>query len=116
VAPDAVDHDPQNPYAGEGLEGLKKTVAMYRTAFPDISFTIEEQIAEGDMVATRWTGTGTNEGELMGMSPTGKHSVVTGIGIDRIENGKIVESWGNWDTLGMLQQIGAIPEAQPAQA
>jgi steroid delta-isomerase-like uncharacterized protein len=116
VAADAVDHDPQNPHAGEGLEGLKKTIAMYREAFPDVGFTIEEQVAEGDLVATRWTATGTHEGELMGMQPSGKSSTVTGMAIDRIESGKVVESWGNWDTLGMLQQIGAIPEAQPAQA
>ena len=116
VARDVVDHDPQDPHAGEGLEGLKKTITMYREAFPDVNFTVEEQVAEGDLVATRWTATGTHEGELMGMQPTGKQATVTGMAIDRIEGGKIVEAWGNWDTLGLLQQIGAIPAAEPAQA
>jgi steroid delta-isomerase-like uncharacterized protein len=114
VAENAVDHDPYNPHANEGLEGAKKTVQMYRTAFPDLEFSIEFQLAEGDMVATRWIGTGTHEGELMGMQPTGKKSSVTGIAIDRIQDGKIVESWNNWDTLGMMQNIGAIPEPEAA--
>jgi steroid delta-isomerase-like uncharacterized protein len=116
VAPDAVDHDPYNPHAQEGLEGAKRTIAMYREAFPDLSFEIEDQIAEGDKVVTRWTGTGTHEGALMGVEPTGTRSSTTGIAIDRIEDGKIVESWGNWDTLGLMQSIGAIPQAAAAQA
>ena len=74
----------------------------------------QEQIAEGDLVVTRWTAMGTNDGELMGMSPTGKSVKIEGIGVDRIADGKVVESWGCWDTLGMMQQLGAIPEAQPA--
>jgi steroid delta-isomerase-like uncharacterized protein len=116
VAPDAVDHDPYNPHANEGLEGAKKTIAMYREAFPDIHFEIAEQLADGDKVATRWEGTGTHEGTLMGIEPTGKRSTTRGIGIDRIEDGKIVESWNSWDVLGMMQSIGAIPEPQGAEA
>ena len=116
VAPDSVDHDPYNPHASEGVEGLKKTIAMYRDAFPDLRITIEDQIAEGDKVVTRWTGTGTHQGEVLGIPASGKTSTITGIGIDRFEDGKIVEAWNNWDTLGMLQQIGAIPEPQAAQA
>jgi steroid delta-isomerase-like uncharacterized protein len=116
IAPDVVDHDPYNPFASEGLEGVKKGVNMYREAFPDLQFTIEDQIAEGDKVATRWTGTGTHQGELMGAAPTGKSATVTGIAIDRIEGGKIVETWGNWDTLAMMQNVGLIPEQAPAQA
>lgn len=115
-APDAVDHDPYNPFASEGLEGAKKTIAMYREAFPDISFEVGAQIAEGDMVATRWSGSGTHEGPLMGVEPSGNRSTTTGIGIDRIEGGKIVESWNSWDTLGLMQAIGAIPQEAPAQA
>lgn len=114
VASDMVDHDPYNPHANEGLEGAKKTIAMYREAFPDVSFEIEDQVAEGDKVVTRWAGTGTHEGTLMGVEPTGKRSTTTGITIDRIEGGKIVESWSSWDTLGMMQNIGAIPEPQGA--
>ena len=116
LAADAQDHDPYNPHADEGVEGAKKTITMYREAFPDISFEIEFQLAEGDMVATRWTGTGTHQGPLMGVEPSGNKSTTTGIGIDRIEDGKIVESWNSWDTLGLMQAIGAIPQAEGAQA
>jgi len=115
VAADAIDHDPYNPHANEGREGFKKTIAMYREAFPDLHFEIEDQIAEGDKVVTRWAGTGTHEGTLMGMEPTGTRATTRGIGIDRFEDGKIVESWNSWDTLGMMQNIGAIPEPQTAQ-
>jgi steroid delta-isomerase-like uncharacterized protein len=116
VAADAVDHDPYNPYADEGREGLKKVIAMYRGAFPDLRLTIEDQIAEGDKVVTRWSATGTHQGELMGTPATGKTTNVTGIGIDRIENGQVVEAWGNWDALGMFQQLGLAPEPAGAQA
>ena len=83
--------------------------ATYRAAFPDTHLTIEDQIAEGDKVVTRWTATGTNQGTLMGIPPSGKRVTITGISITRIANGKAVEDWVNFDTLGMLQQIGAIP-------
>jgi steroid delta-isomerase-like uncharacterized protein len=116
VAADSVDHDPQNPRAAEGREGLKKQIAMYREAFPDLHLTVEDQIAEGDMVVSRWTATGTHQGDLPGIPASGKSTTVTGIGIDRFEDGMIVEVWGNWDTLGMLQQIGAVPEPEVAQA
>src|SRR5436190_11720133 len=106
VAPDAVDHDAYNPFHEEGLEGVKKLIQMYKAAFPDTKFTIEEQVSEGDLVATRWSVTGTHQGELMGNAATGRSVSITGIAIDRIQDGKIVESWGNWDTLGMFQQLG----------
>jgi steroid delta-isomerase-like uncharacterized protein len=110
VSEDAVDHDPQNPNAGiHGPEGAKRTAAIYRDAFPDLRITVEDQIAEGDKVVTRWKAVGTHDGDLPGLPASGRSTTVTGIGIDRIEGGKIVESWGNWDTLGMMQQLGAIP-------
>jgi steroid delta-isomerase-like uncharacterized protein len=89
---------------------------MYRAAFSDLQMTVEDQIAEGDMVVTRWTAVGTNDGDLPGMPASGRSSTVTGIGIDRIEDGKIVEAWGNWDTLGMMQQLGVIPAPAAASA
>lgn len=92
-----------------GTEGFKQFVTMYLTAFPDLQFTIDDQIAEGDKVVTRWTATGTHNGELMGISPTGKSSTVMGISISRVAGGKIEEGWVNWDILGMLQQLGVIP-------
>ena len=115
VSQDAVDHDTQNPNREiHGPEGAKKTAAIYRAAFPDLRITVEDQIAEGDKVVTRWTATGTQDGDLPGLPASGRSSTITGIGIDRIDGGKIVETWGNWDTLGMMQQLGAVPAAAAA--
>ncbi len=83
---------------------------MYTSAFPDAEITIEDQLAEGDMVATRWTGRGTHQGELMGVQPSGNRVEVMGNSISRIEDGKIVEEWNIYDALGMMQAIGAVPE------
>lgn len=96
-----------------GIEGTKRSAAMYLAAFPDLHFTFEDFIAEGDQVVVRWTSSGTQQGELMGIPPTGKHFSATGIEIYRFEGGKIVEHWLESDVLGMLQQLGALPS--PAQ-
>lgn len=115
VAADAVDHDPQRPFPDDrGAEAARKTAEMFLAAFPDTAYTIEQQVAEGDLVVTRWSARGTHEGELMGIPPTQKSVEVSGIAIDRFSDGKIVESWGNWDTIGLMQQLGAIPA--PAQS
>ena len=115
VAPDHVDHGPGAlPGVPHGPEGSKMLVTGYRNAFPDIHFTIDEQIAEGDKVVTRWTGHATHKGELAGIPATGKSATVTGMGVDRIVNGKIVESWGIFDQFGMMQQLGVIPVASQA--
>ena len=92
-----------------GPEGFKQFVSIYRTAFPDVQFTVEDQIAEGDTVTTRWTARGTHKGELMGIPPTGKETVVTGISINKFAGDKSVEAWNNWDGLGMMQQLGVVP-------
>ena len=92
-----------------GIDAAKASIAGYRDAFPDLKVTIEDQIAEGDRVVTRWKAKGTQQGELMGMPATGKQATVTGITIDLIKSGRITESRTNWDTLGLLQQLGAIP-------
>ena len=90
-------------------------ITAYRNAFPDMHFTIDEQVAKENTVVTRWTAQkGTHNGELAGMPATGKPATVVGVGVDRIENGKIVESWGIFDQFGMLQQLGVIPA--PGQA
>ncbi|MEV0549208.1 ester cyclase [Nocardia salmonicida] len=115
MSADAIDHDPQNPFAEvHGPDGIKRLVQMYLAAFSDQRFLVNEQIAEGDFVTTRWTGTGTNDGEMMGMPATGKSAVVQGITINRFRDGKIVESWATWDTLGMMQQLGVVPSAHSA--
>ena len=89
---------------------------MYRSAFPDVHMQIEDQIAEGDRVATRWVASGTHEGDLMGINPTGNRVTVAGMTIDRIADGQIAETWDNYDALGMMQQVGAIPSPEETQA
>ena len=93
-APNFVLHDPSVSEEVQGLEALKQYITMYRPAYPDTHFTVEDQIAEGDEVVTRWTGQGTHQGELMGIAPTGNQVTVTGIEIVRISGGKIEETWG----------------------
>ena len=110
VATDYVGHDPALPEPIRGPEGLNQMVGGYRAAFPDLEVTVGQQIAEGDLVVTRWKARGTHRGELMGIAPTGRQATITGISIERVVDGKIVEDWTNWDTLGMMQQLGAIPE------
>ncbi len=109
-APDCVLHDPTMPEDTRGVDGAREFYSMYRSAFPDTEITIEDQLAEGDKVATRWTARGTHQGELMGVPPSGNRVEVAGITISRIEGGKVAEEWDNYDALGMMQQIGAIPE------
>jgi steroid delta-isomerase-like uncharacterized protein len=89
--------------------GIKQYVTELRAAFPDLHMTIEDQVADGDRVVTRWTATGTHTGPFHGIPPTGKAGKITGIDIDRIVNGKTVECWTNSDDLGLLQQLGVVP-------
>lgn len=91
------------------LEGLKAIMPVFRTAFPDIRFSSSDLIAEGDFVAYRDTWTGTHQGDLMGIPPTGKQVTVTETHIDRIANGKIIEHTFDWDQMGLMQQLGVIP-------
>jgi steroid delta-isomerase-like uncharacterized protein len=109
VASDYIGHDPANPEPLRGPEGVKEFISTYRAAFPNARITVEQQLAEGDLVATRWSGRGTHEGELMGIEPTGKQVTVSGLTISRLEGGKIVEEFLNWDTFGMMQQLDAVP-------
>lgn len=104
-----VGHDPAGPEDVRGAEGAKQFIATYRAAFPDLHIAIEDAIAADDKVVMRWTSTGTHLGELMGLAPTGAHVRVSGISIDRMEDGKIAESWNNWDVLGLMRQLGAAP-------
>lgn len=106
-AGDYVGHQPGDEASGQ--EGVKQYFGMLRDAFPDIHFTIEDQIAEGDRVVTRWVANATHQGGFKGIPPTGKRGNITGITINRVANGKIVEGWTNLDALGLMQQLGAIP-------
>ena len=110
MSADIVDHAPF-PDQAPGLEGFKGVFAMVLSAFPDYHSTVEDQIAEGDKVVTRFISEGTHQGELMGIAPTGNRVRVTGIDIDRVEEGKIVEHWSEADLLGMMTQLGVIPES-----
>ena len=105
-----VMHEPNEDV--RGIEGLKQFVSMIRSALPNLHITLEDDVAEGEKVVSRWRAQGTHQGELMGIAPTGNEVRVTGITIHRIEDGKIVEEWENFDALGMMQQIGAIPSAE----
>lgn len=109
IATQYIGHDPANPEPLRGPAGVKEFISTYLAAFPDARITVEQQLAEGDLVATRWTGRGTHEGELLGISPTGKRVTVSGLTISRLEGGKIVEEFQNWDTFGMMQQLEAVP-------
>src|SRR3712207_4416362 len=108
VDSDYVFHAPGLPEL-RGREGFTQMVMLQRTAFPDLHFTIEDMIAEGETVVTRFTARGTHRGELMSIPPTGKQASFVGILISRITNGKIVEEWEISDDLGLLQQLGVVP-------
>jgi steroid delta-isomerase-like uncharacterized protein len=115
IAPNQVNGGPGAlPGMPSGPEGAKALITTYRNAFPDLRFTIDEQVAEGNTVMTRWTAHGTHNGELAGIPATGRPATVVGVGVDRVENGKVVDSWGIFDQSGMLQQLGVIPA--PGQA
>jgi steroid delta-isomerase-like uncharacterized protein len=114
IAPDYVGH-----HAGSadvhGPDGYRRVLAAARAAFPDLHFTVDDQLAEGDKVATRFTYRGTHRGTFRGIPPTGKSFAATGIRISRIERGKVAEDWVARDMLGALQQLGIVPppEARP---
>ncbi|MDA0745261.1 MAG: ester cyclase [bacterium] len=110
VAPDFIHHDPATPGgASTGIEGYKQLVTMYRTVFPDLRFTVEEIVGEGDLIVVRWTARGTHKAELMGIPATNKAISITGMSMSRVVDGKLSEAWLNWDALGLLGQIGAFP-------
>ena len=104
-----VNHDPYNPNQPTGPEGFKQRVMGYRSILHGFDLRIERQVAEGDMVETHWSLRGTHGGELEGTAPTGKSVYVDGQLLSRIVDGKFVEEWVHWDTLGLLRQTGAVP-------
>ena len=107
VSDDFVVHFSSEDFHGPAA--MKQYVASLREAFPDLHLTIEDQIADGDRVVTRWTARGTHLGNFQGIPPTGKLGRLTGTDIDRFVNGKAVECWTNTDDLDLLQQLGVIP-------
>src|SRR3954447_25853625 len=103
-------HDPASPCVGKGPAGIRELIGAYHRGVADAHWDVRETIESGDTVITRWTGRGTHTGELLGIAPTRKKVNVDGIWIHRIAGGKIVESWNCWDALGMLQQLGVVPQ------
>jgi steroid delta-isomerase-like uncharacterized protein len=108
--PNFVCYDP-NSESGEvrGADTIKGEIEYFRNAVPDLTYTIEDQIAEDDKVVTRYTVSGTHQGEFFGVAPTDKPIRMTGMSIDRFEDGKMVEEWPEYDLLGVMRQLGAVP-------
>lgn len=116
-APDIVSHDPAEAEDVRGVEAHKQRVQGYRTAMSDLNVTVEELIATEDSVVTRWRARGTNDGELMGMPASGRSMDITGITIDHFDaDGRIVESWDQWDNVGFMQQLGISPDVMAEAA
>lgn len=109
VSDDFVIHFPGEGEEIRGPENVKQFYTALREAFPDIHFTILDQVAEGDKVVTHWSATGTHKGNFKGIPATGNKVTLTAMDIDKISNGKFVECWSNIDELGLMQQLGVIP-------
>ena len=116
VVPDVKEHGDPPPGMPAGREGLKAVVSEMRKGFPDLKFSVDLQVAEGDFVAGYSTVSGTHKGEAFGMPATGKHAEWAETHIVRIVNGKITEHWGVMDQLGMLRQLGLAPTPQAVPA
>jgi predicted ester cyclase len=110
--PDFVRYDPYiEAGAVRGAQIVKENIVWFRNAFPDLTCTIEDQVAEGEKVVSRWTVRGTHQGEFFGVTGTGNRVEFAGIQIDRFdESGKIVEEWAEFDLLGAMRQMGALRE------
>ena len=102
-----VDHS-LFPSGGSGRDAFKQRFATVRAAFPDANMTLEDGIGAGDKVVVRWTLRGTHTGPFASIAPTGRHIIVTGINITRVEGGKVVEHWASFDHMGLLQQLGVM--------
>ena len=100
------------PGVAPNKEAYKQAMNMFRDGCPDMKYDIKDTVAEGDKVVVRWVGRGTQTGEIMGITPTGKEVTVTGLSILQIVGGKITEEWTEMDTMGAMQQLGAFPSAE----
>lgn len=98
----------------KGAEAFLQYLSSFRDGFPDLEFEVEDVIGEGDKVVVRWSGRGTHEGEFQGISPTGKECTADGMTLFRIAANRIIEDRGNWDRLGLMQQLGVIPTPEKA--
>jgi steroid delta-isomerase-like uncharacterized protein len=114
VAKDFIEHVPF-PGQGPGRDGLRDAIATFLSAFPDIQWTTDEQVGEGEKVVSRFSWTGTHRGEFLGIPPTGKSVTVWGVVMDLVRDGVLSESRIIMDTLGLLKQLGAIPAPEGNQ-
>jgi predicted ester cyclase len=113
---DIIEHGNPPPGIPQGREGIKAIASAMRKGFPDIKFTIDHQIAEGDFVVSYLTVSGTHKGEIFGMPATGKHATWAEAHFVKLVNGKMTEHWGVQDQLGMLRQLGLAPAPQAVPA
>lgn len=95
-----------------GLKDLKRDLVEWFNAFPDLHFTVDDMVVEGDKVAFRYTWTGTHKGEIKGIPPTNKRVTMWEVEIDRFAGGKLAEVWARYDTLGLMQQLGLVPTSE----
>lgn len=109
IAADFIAHHPSFPDGIRGPQGIMQNVAFFRGGFPDLRYRVDALIAEGDMVAARWSATGTHKGDFLSIPPTGRPVSITGMDMFRVEDGRLVEAWVNSDFFGLMQQLGAIP-------
>jgi steroid delta-isomerase-like uncharacterized protein len=117
ISPSHALHDSHNPESGIGPEAYKRNVTRFVAAFPDLRFTVEDMVAENDKVVAFWVISGTHKGEYRGIPATNKKVSVEGITINHVAGGKIMDSFANWDALGLMQQLGVIPHlGQPKGA
>jgi steroid delta-isomerase-like uncharacterized protein len=116
LRPDVVVHGMSTDGEVRGLDQVLEFVAAYRSAFPDARSSVEDQIAEGDKVVTRWRARGTHRGPLGPIAATGREFEMDGVTIERIEDGQIAEVWVARDELGLLRQLGVVPEPEAAAA
>lgn len=114
--PDAVLHDPNVAAPQKGIEAHAAFLQGFLKAIPDLRFTIEQQVAEGDTVVTRLRGAGTHEGELVGLPATHRKGSAAVVVIHRMRDGKVADSWVYWDALGFMRTVGALPAMMPAHA
>jgi predicted ester cyclase len=105
MAPEVIDHQPVGD--ADGVAGVKRSIATYHAAFPDLALTCEDYLIAGDRVAVRWSATGTHDGDGLGMPPTHRRVHLHGIDILRVVNGRVAERWGEFNGLDMMQQLTA---------
>jgi steroid delta-isomerase-like uncharacterized protein len=113
IADDFVEHE-EFPGISKDKAGVKQFFEMFRAAFPDMRMEAHEIVTEGDLLVARGTMSGTQQGEFMGMPPSGRRMEVTGFDMLRVRDGQVTEHWGIMDAMSMMQQLGAMPAPAPA--